>query len=249
MKNYAGEYIYHLPWYDKENITFIDMARVIELSYRFLEKQLEVVERNLFIDTAIEALPIFQRDLGLQISSEVPLEQRRKIIQGYLHYLHEQTTEVVVLELMRSYVNEHDAVDIKKTDEQDVYEVTLVYRNTTVHNEGDLIDTLEKVLPSHLAFTFRLLIEIDLALETRLGDYNYPIHLCGLYDTGTIPRIRWEGQATNIDVNLDTAIDDAKNYKPLAGERHTATQLNNDKVTDTINMTSFGSDNVYSFEK
>lgn len=157
MKNYAGEYIYHLPWYDKENITFIDMARVIELSYRFLERQLEVVERNLFIDTAIEALPIFQRDLGLQISSEVPLEQRRKIIRGYLHYLHEQTTEEVVRELCKSFENVTSDIDIEKALAIDTYNVNVNYTFDHKVDYKSLDTLLRKILPAHLSYIMNII--------------------------------------------------------------------------------------------
>lgn len=90
---------------------------------------------------------------------------------------------------------------------------------------------------------------IDLVAETQAGDYTYPQFLCGLHDTGTIPRIRWEGQAAVIDMTMETAIDDAKNYKPLSGEKHVSTQIYTDRVVETINMTSFKSSNTYSFER
>ena len=107
----------------------------------------------------------------------------------------------------------------------------------------------EKIKAAGVRIFFGMVSAEKMILESQAGDYTYPQFLCGLHDTGTIPRIRWEGQAAVIDVNLDTAIDDAKNYKPISGEKHTATQLYNDRVVETINMTSFNSSNVYSFEK
>lgn len=139
------------------------------------------------------------------------------------------------------------------------YEITLYYDeygiwiDVTISRSFDLDKIYyvlrAEILPANLDIQLRLNFKADLILESQLGDYTYPQFLCGLHDTGTIPRIRWEGQAAVIDVNLDTAIDDAKNYKPISGEKHTATQLYNDRVVETINMTSFSSSNVYSFER
>lgn len=139
------------------------------------------------------------------------------------------------------------------------FEITLFYDDygiwidVTVSRDFDLdalYDLLRwKILPANLDIQLRLNFKTELVLVTQLGDYTYEQFLCGLHDTGTIPRIRWEGQATVIDTVHDTAIDDAKNYKPLAGEKHIAPQLYNDRTLETINMTSFKSYDYYSFEK
>lgn len=142
---------------------------------------------------------------------------------------------------------------------KDFYEVTLFYDDygiwidVVVSRDFDL-DALYyllrwKILPANLDIQLRLNFKVDLVLVSQVGDYTYPQFLCGLHDTGTIPRIRWEGQAAVIDMTMDTAIDDAKNYKPLAGEKHIAPQLYNDRTLETINMTSFKSYDYYSFEK
>lgn len=187
-ENWGGEYLYYLPWYDQENIHFLDIARVLELMFRLLESQLEIIERNLFIDTAIEALPIFQRDLGLRIDDSLPLEKKRSIIKEYLKYLHQQTTEKVVQDLCRSFDTRGVKFRIFKNHEKtDTYRLVMYISSGGDHSQHDLTKLLEKVLPAHHDFILELVYQLLLVLENYIFDYNYPIYFCGEETCGDVP--------------------------------------------------------------
>lgn len=215
IKDYKGAKLYYLPWYDKENTTFIDLARVIDLAFRVLQEKIDIVDRNLFIDTALEALPIFQRDLGLQISEEVSIEQKRKIIQGYLHYLHEQTTEEVVRELCKSYGNMSVVFDIEKADEVDTYNILMRFRNGNTNNIVDLLDMLSKVLPAHLDYILRILMSVRLIYQDKLKSYETKFWMTNQIPSGRVPTQSYRGIKSRYTLRMGSSgrISDNKPYK------------------------------------
>ncbi|WP_455256657.1 hypothetical protein [Peptoniphilus asaccharolyticus] len=152
--NYKEAFLHYLPWYDKRNLTMIDLAEALNLSFNFLESEIGVISRNLFIDTALEALPIFQRDLGIKIDDD---KDKRSAIQGYLHYLHQQTTEKVVQDLIKSYSTKNSIVELVKQEQIDTYKFIIKSEIGENRNTKDLVSVLKKVLPAHLAFSILLI--------------------------------------------------------------------------------------------
>lgn len=186
---YGGLYYHYLPWYDKENIIFLDIARVLELVFRALQDQLAIVEKNLYLDTAMEALSIYQRDLGLSISPGSTEEERRKIIGGYLHYLHQQTTEAVVHDLVSSFCADPSYTELVKDKEVDTYKIALEIAFASRLDAAALVSTLDKVLPAHLAYFLKIVMRCVHTLTLKSADFKayFPVIYCGERRCGTIP--------------------------------------------------------------
>ena len=247
MKNYAGEYLHYLPWYDKENIHFLDMARVIEILFRILEKKMGVVERNFLIDSAIEVLPMWQRDLNLQIDESLSIQKKREIIQAYLHYLHKQTTEEVVQDLCKSFRTEDSLPFIEKAEAVDTYKVVMQLKGQGHHNCSDLMDMLKKVMPAHLSMVIEYLLATLLKIQTQYGVYNYPIIYCGEEICGDVPFRQYEVDPILVDLKAKTGNYTAPNKVHYTGEGYSAGQINDDGSIEEVYMQDFSSEDVYNF--
>lgn len=246
-RNYAGEYLYYLPWYDQENILFIDIARCVDLIFRLLGDKLSIIERNLFLDTVVEIIPILTRDLGLTLPKDITVEQKRDLIQSYLHYLHKQTTEQVVQDLLNGYTSQKSLAALEKGQDQDTYKIFLGALDDKENFRLDLIvGMLKKVLPAHLAFSLEVGMIKDLRLTTYYGDFTFSSYLCGEELCGDIP---WEIKADNkvYTIKAETGVYHGHNDYPMPGDYHYAGEVYDDKVDETIFMQDFDSKDTYSF--
>ncbi|MDY6045246.1 MAG: hypothetical protein SPI65_06710 [Peptoniphilus sp.] len=203
---YAGLYYHYLPWYDRENITFLDIARTLDLVFRLLQDELSTVDRNLYLDTAVEALSIYQRDLGLDIANGASVEERRKIIQGYLHYLHTQTTEQVVRDFCKSFEDKDTVIDIQKDEDIDTYLIIAEMYEDSRHSPTDLINLLFKILPAHLYLKFRAILKHFLTLVDSHTNWFSPLYKTGteLWHSGQIYNQASMGELMQEEIILDS---------------------------------------------
>lgn len=155
-KNWEQMIIHHLPWYDKGNKTFRHIAEVIDRNFRYHYKNIEMIGENLDITTAKEMLSIYERHLGLK--SEGSLESRRRKVLGTLMYIHQQTTETVVKNLIKSYIEGDSVVEIERGDVIDTLEIEVNQEGIMTENYEEIHEMLKKVLPAHLYYlmTFRI---------------------------------------------------------------------------------------------
>src|SRR5690606_35181071 len=79
-RDYKTEMIKYLPLYERRSGVFNEVLTSYDREFRNTEQRLTVTERNLFIDTAIESLPIFERDLGIETVQSLRYDQRREQI-------------------------------------------------------------------------------------------------------------------------------------------------------------------------
>jgi len=64
-RDYKTEMLKYLPLYERKSDTFIQILIADDREFRSIEQRLAVAERNIFLDTAIESLWLFERDLGI----------------------------------------------------------------------------------------------------------------------------------------------------------------------------------------
>lgn len=186
--DYKDAMVDYLPWYDKENEIIVNVCRCLELAFRDLDKKYDFVYSNLFLDTAVDMLPLFMKKLGLKVSEGASIEDKRGLIQAYMHYLHQQTTEKIVAEMVEGTLNGENKVEILKNIEQDVYDI---YMKVSLLNKQniDMVDKLlRKILPAHLDFILSLLIENKIILVESTKTYLNPFYMTGnnLYKTGQV---------------------------------------------------------------
>ena len=74
--DYKDAMVDYLPWYDKENEIIVNVCRSLELAFRDLDKKFDFVYSNLFLDTAVDMVPLFIKKLGLKVSEGASIKEK-----------------------------------------------------------------------------------------------------------------------------------------------------------------------------
>lgn len=193
--DYKDAMVDYLPWYDKENQIIVNVCRCLELAFRDLDKKYDFVYSNLFLDTAVDMVPLFIKKLGLKVSDGTSIKDKRGLIQAYMHYLHQQTTEKIVAEMVEGTLNGENKVEILKNIEQDVYDIYMKVSLLNKQNIDMVEKLLRKILPAHLDFILSLLIENKIIFVESTKTYLNPFYMTGtnLYKTGQVYRYQYRG--------------------------------------------------------
>lgn len=160
--DYKEAMVDYLPWYDKENEIIVNVCRCLELAFRDLDKKYDFIYSNLFLDTAVEMLPLFIKKLGLKVSDGASIEDKRNLIQAYMHYLHQQTTEKIVEEMVEGTLNGDVKAELSRDKEVDVFNLYIKVRSMVNNNLDDVEKMLRKILPSHLWIKTQVAVLTDL---------------------------------------------------------------------------------------
>ncbi|WP_083244735.1 putative phage tail protein [Lysinibacillus fusiformis] len=151
-KDYLSDMMKYLPLYERKSNTFRTVLTAGDRELRNAEQQLEIVNRNIFIDTAIEALPIYERDLGIKPNSTLRYDQRREQISSRNQASFDQTTEETIKAVAAAYSN--GVVEINKTNTPGVYEIKFIGTKGIPNNLEGLMQVIEIIAPSHLEFGY-----------------------------------------------------------------------------------------------
>lgn len=153
-RDYLSEMLKYLPLYERKSAVFFEILRVYDREFRNIEQQLEVSERNIFLDTAIESLPIYERDLGIESVNSLRYDQRREQIASRFRTAFDQTTEEAIKSVASAYSN--GEVEVNKTNTPGVYEIKFVGTLGIPNNMEGLKQALDIIVPAHLelAYTF-----------------------------------------------------------------------------------------------
>lgn len=160
--DYKDAMVDYLPWYDKENELIVNVCRCLELAFRDLDKKYDFIYSNLFLDTAVDMLPMFIKKLGLKVSDGASIEDKRGLIQAYMHYLHQQTTEKIVAEMVEGTINGDVEAEIIRDKEVDVFNLDIKVRSMVTNNLEDVEKMLKKILPSHLWIKTQVAVLTDI---------------------------------------------------------------------------------------
>lgn len=157
-RDYLSSMLDYLPWYERKSVVFNEILKAYDKEFRRLEQNLEVVERNMFLDTAIESLNIYERDLGIQIRKDLKYDQRREQISSRYIASLDQTTEETIKSVASAYSN--GEVEVNRTDTVGIFEIKFIGAKGVPNNIKGLKEALEIVIPAHLGlsyvFTFNL---------------------------------------------------------------------------------------------
>jgi len=151
-RDYITDMVRYLPVYERKSPVFIVVLTAYDREFRNTEQQLEIVNRNIFLDTAIETLYIYERDLGIRTINSLRYDQRREQISSRYRASFDQTTEETIKSVAAAYSN--GDVEINKTDVPGVYEIKFVSMKGIPNNMAGLMQALDIVLPAHLAFEY-----------------------------------------------------------------------------------------------
>lgn len=151
-KDYLSDMMKYLPLYERKSNTFRTVLTADDRELRNTEQQLEIVNRNIFIDTAIEALPIYERDLGIKPNSTLRYDQRREQISSRNRASFDQTTEETIKAVAAAYSN--GEVEINTTNTPGVYEIKFTGTKGIPDNLDGLMQAIEIIVPAHLEFGY-----------------------------------------------------------------------------------------------
>jgi len=151
-KDYLTDMVKHLPLYERKSTVFRAVLSSEDKEFRNTEQQLEIVDRNLFVDTAIEALPIYERDLGIKPNSALRYDQRREQINSRNRASFDQTTEETIKLVAAAYSN--GDVEVNSTETPGVYEIKFIGIKGIPNNMNGLMQAIEIIVPAHLQFDY-----------------------------------------------------------------------------------------------
>lgn len=151
-KDYLSDMMKYLPLYERKSNVFRTILTTDDRELRNTEQQLEIVNRNIFIDTAIEALPIYERDLGIKPNSKLRYDQRREQISSRNRASFAQTTEETIKAVAAAYSN--GEVEINTTSTPGVYEIKFTGTKGIPDNLEGLMQAIEIIVPAHLEFGY-----------------------------------------------------------------------------------------------
>lgn len=151
--NFYARMMDYLPWYDKINLTFQDVLRVIDIALRYIEERNEKVYRNLFLDTSIEMLSLYEKRLGIETNINLSYKQRRRQIQARRIAAFEQTTEETIKEICSAFSSNNAGVEVNETEIDGVYDIKFI-SNGLPNNMKELDKTLSIMFPAHLMWEY-----------------------------------------------------------------------------------------------
>lgn len=151
-RDYKSAMLEYLPWYERKSVVFDEILNAYDKEFRRVEQDLDVLVRNMFLDTAIESLDIFERDLGIQTRKDLQYDQRREQISSRYIASFDQTTKGTIKAVAAAYSN--GEVEINKTDIPGLYEIKFVGIKGIPNNLEGLKKALDIIIPAHLALTY-----------------------------------------------------------------------------------------------
>ena len=151
-QDYFTDMLKHLPKYERKSTVFHEVLKAHDCEFRNTEQNLEIVERNYFVSTAIEALSIYERDIGIKTVANLNYQQRREQIIARNIATFGQTVEETIKAVAAAFSN--GEVDINKTEVPGVYEIKFVGTRGVPDNIKGLKESIEIIAPGHLQFDY-----------------------------------------------------------------------------------------------
>lgn len=168
-RDYKGDMLSYLPWYERKSKVFDEILNAYDKEFRRLEQNMDVVDRNMLLDTAIEMLHIYERDLGIQPRKDLKYDQRREQISSRNIASFDQTTEDTIKAVAQAYSN--GEVEVNPTNTAGLYEVKFVGAKGIPNNIEGLKEALDIVIPAHLGLTYTFTYNVwDFVSKLTWGD-------------------------------------------------------------------------------
>lgn len=150
-RDYYAEMINYLPWFERDSSIFLELMNVYANELRKLEQEIQMINRNLFIDSSIEMLDLIERDLGIENTSKLDFRQRREQIKGRYRAVYSQTTDDTIRNIADAYSN--GKVEINNLG-GGIFEIEFVSDIGIPDNIESLKESIEIVIPAHLEIRY-----------------------------------------------------------------------------------------------
>lgn len=156
-RDYLSTMTKYLPLYERKSNVFKAILKASDREFRLIEQQKNVVERNMFIDTAIEDLALYERDLAIKTQLDLKYDQRREQITARTRAAFDQTTLQTMKNVASAFSN--GDVDIHKTSVAGVYECEFIGTIGIPNNMAGLQEAIDLILPAHLEMTYKFIYQ------------------------------------------------------------------------------------------
>lgn len=151
-RDYQSIMLNYLPKYERKSKPFVEIIKAYDKEFRRLEQDTEIVNRNMFLDTAIERLNIYERDLAIESINDLDYRQRREQVVSRNRASFEQTIEVTIKTVAAAYSN--GEVEVFETAIEGVYEIRFIGTRGAPDNLPGLKKALDIIMPAHLELTY-----------------------------------------------------------------------------------------------
>lgn len=94
-----------LPDYERKSKLINEILYATAVELQKLDGQSEQNYNEIFVDTAIEAIQIHAKDLGIVVGSNFTLKQQRELITAHYRASFEQTTEETIKNVASAFSN------------------------------------------------------------------------------------------------------------------------------------------------
>lgn len=150
-RNYIQHMLKCFPLIERKSSIYQAILKSYDREFRTIEQNLKIVERNIFIYTAIEDLNMYERDLGIETIHTLTYDQRREQIMVMYWATFDQTTAQTIVNIAEAYSG--GEVELSMTDEPGMYEILFLGKGIPDNIIG-LREALDVVMPAHLGVTF-----------------------------------------------------------------------------------------------
>ncbi|WP_276355427.1 YmfQ family protein [Cohnella caldifontis] len=116
-----------------------------------LGSALDDILAQYFVSTASWGLEIWERELGIPVDQEKPVEQRRAVVLSKIRGI-----GTVTVSLIKSVAEAFDGGTVEVTAQPEQYRFTVKFIDTlgVPANLGDLLAAIEEIKPAHLAVKY-----------------------------------------------------------------------------------------------
>lgn len=164
----------YLPKYWHSIKEMIEIQKTLGVEVYRLDKHLENIFEQCFIDTATWGLSLWENELGLSSNKFMSYEHRREIIKAKLRGT--STSTIAMIENVASAFSGGEVEVIEHNDKY-MFEIKFVGIKGIPSNMQGLKNALEEVKPAHLgieySYTFTLWIDVKNQTWTKvLGSNN-----------------------------------------------------------------------------
>lgn len=143
--------INHLPKYERTATLIQEVLRVIALELDKLNVKENENYYELFIDTAVKALELHERDLNIE-KGILSNKQRRELIIAHYRATLEQTTDETIKNVAAAFSN--GKVEINPTENEGIYEIKFIGTIGIPDNMPGLMNTIDIIIPAHLSVVY-----------------------------------------------------------------------------------------------
>lgn len=142
----------NIPSYERESLIINEILNSISEEFESVEQK-EIEKNNeFFIDTAVKALALHARDLGITIENFLTSKEKRELVVAYYRAILEQTNDETIKNVASSFTG--GTIEIKSTTKEGVFGIAFTDIYGTPTNIENLRKALDVIIPAHLQFIF-----------------------------------------------------------------------------------------------